>query len=103
MAPMFEPRAESTVRSAIAGIRTSRSVVKQKYGDNKRKYKKGEGGYRSQRIVTSPTRDMLGNRQYVQQQGGKSGKGGGVQRRESIRERDVRVRPSDKGTGGRSR
>lgn len=100
---MLKPRAESTLRTNAAGaIASGRSVGRAKGGKGgkgaARKYKKGE--YRQQKVITSPTRGVLGSRQYIEGGGGKgAGRRGGLKNRKT-RDRDVKFKDRSNTKGG---
>jgi len=89
---MLKPRAESVLRTSAAGaIASGRAVSRRRGGaggaGGQRKYQKGE--YRQQKVITSPTRKVLGSRQYIEGTGGRSGRKGGL-RKQQTRDRDVK-------------
>ena len=100
---MLKPRAESVLRTNAAGaIASGRSVGRRRGGaggqGRSRKYKKGE--YRQQKVITSPTRNVLGSRQYIEGGGGrKGGKRGGIKDVRTTRDRDVRTSTRKEGKG----
>lgn len=99
----LKPRAESTLRTSIAGLRSGKSAVRNKYGDAKNKRKNKGERYRQQKVITSPTRGVLGNRQYIQGQGGIKGRRGGLGK-PVRKDRNIRTGSGDAGgtnKGGR--
>jgi hypothetical protein len=92
----LKPRAESTLRTSIAGLRSGKSAVRQKYGDQKTKRKSTGESYVQQKVITSPTRGILGNRQFIQGAGGQKGRRGGLGK--PVR-KDRSIRSGDKGSG----
>lgn len=100
---MLKPRAESVLRTTAAGaIASGRAVSRRKGGQGGagegRKYRKGE--YRQQKVITSPTRGILGSRQYIEGGGGrKGGKRGGLKDYRQTRDRDVRSTTRKDGKG----
>jgi hypothetical protein len=96
---MFKPRAESTLRTSIAGLRAGRSAVKQKFGDSKTKRKNKGERYVQQKVITSPTRGVLGNRQFIQGAGGQKGRRGGLGKPQRT---DRNVRGGERSGGNRS-
>jgi hypothetical protein len=100
----LKPRAESTLRTSIAGLRSGKSAVRQKYGDQKTKRKPSGERYIQQKVIVSPTRGVLGNRQFIQGVGGQKGRRGGLGR-PVRKDRSIRTSSGDKGgtnRGGRS-
>lgn len=97
----LKPRAESTLRTSIAGLRAGKSAVRNKYGDQKTKRKNKGERYVQQKVITSPTRGVLGNRQFIQGAGGQKGRRGGLGK-PTRKDRTIRSNSGDKGGTNRS-